>query len=150
MDVAMDVLRSMPGSFLGNFTSLPQALKPIAALAEHPGLAAACLLSTEGSSGAVRSLPTLTLCVDASTSPHTLPGTNVQPTGSTSDASSTQDVCTAAFWRCSVDPTQETEGRISEFGVQQRPGAVACQLPVRESTLQGLSLIHISEPTRPY
>ena len=50
VDVAMDVLRSMPGSFLGNFTSLPQALKPIAALAEHPGLAAACLLSTEGSS----------------------------------------------------------------------------------------------------
>ena len=140
MDVAIDVLRSMPGSFLSTFSSLPQALKPVAALAEHPGLAAACLLSTEGSRGADRDLPTLTLCVDTSANPQSVSSPTTDTTGASSDVSSTRDVCKSAMWLQSVAVPQENEDSSCGVCVQQKVGTVGCCLATRERTLNDMQL----------
>ena len=62
-DLAMEIIRSAPGTFYEKLTRLPPALRPLAALAQCPGLAAACMLPSE-CAGTSSSLPNVDLCFD--------------------------------------------------------------------------------------
>ena len=143
MDLAIDVLRSMPGSFLSTFSSLPQALKPVAALAEHPGLAAACLLSTEGSGGADRDLPTLTLCVDTRIM-HDADGgaTRLLSSSSNIEQASAHSMSKTDIWHmCDDEAANDLSARdVSQFSAEHRASTVSCSLHVMQRTLLGLQL----------
>lgn len=137
VNVAIQVLRSMSHSFRSNFMHLPHSLKPMAALAEHPGLASACVLPMEGS-GTEReaNLPCLTLCVDT-----VLPiSTDQAGTDSSSDQHcSSQDFTKTPMWQKVVERTQQDD-HLSCLVLEASAGTVACQLVARAITLQDLTI----------
>lgn len=133
VDLAMEVLRSMPGSFLSNFSHLPPALQPIAALADYPALAAAFMPPVEGLHTDA-ALPTVMLCVDINPDAvATAPG----PSDTTMHGTETsQDMANQEIW---LDSNQEVDGQ-SLFFLNKRAGTVACHLLARSTKLHVLKI----------
>lgn len=131
----MEVLRSMPGPFLSYFMHLPDSVKPVAALAEHPTLAAACMTPFEGSH-TDSALPSVILCIDTGAGTEAIPPCHSDTT--MHGAETSQDMANAAIW---VQSSPESEGVVGDlFALAQRAGAVACRLLARSTTLQDLTI----------
>lgn len=138
VDTAVQVLRGAPGTFLRNFVHLPHALKPVAALAEYPALAATCMLPVDGLD-TDPNLPFVALCVDTSRGDVAKPQSMNAPNGCSDYPGRTQDIGMAAIWLHEVKRTPDCWDS-NLFSLEHRADSVVCRLGVRTRTMQDVTI----------
>jgi hypothetical protein len=151
VNAAVEVLRAAPGTFLRNFTHLPQFLKPIAALAEYPALGAVCTVPVDTSfTRDTSSTPSVAFVLDTSSDDRDFD--QIHTCDTESDVSTTDRISTdqndamqheeasADFlWLCEVERTAEAPDS-GMFALETRPGTVLSHLSVKDTVLQNTCL----------
>lgn len=133
-DLAVEVVRSAPGSLDHKLQNLPEDFGALAAHANIPGIAAACC-PTEGSAlNSSADLPSFDLCVaippDELRAPHS------------DDVS--HSVTTTLAKECILEREAEiTETNLQNglFSLKQVQGAVACYMQASKSTVQHVTIV---------
>lgn len=152
-DLTMEVLRSAPGSFKHKLTHLPDSLKPLATLAECPGLASACMLPSECPDTA-SSLPEVEFCFDMNRTDQNgaveaavdtvMHDNNIHEGGNSRQSSHSisslrESAAGESIW-VHTDEVSENNVDTGLFSMHQRPGTVVCKLVARSRTIKDVRI----------
>lgn len=140
-DLAIVVLLSSPATLESKVVQLSSSLRPLAVIAEIPGLAADCSLVRQ-CSGASLELPVLSVCVDTTQAQDVLGITtngDVLATNSSEHATCEEGLSIGSIWphAAAISP-----GNLNHlFYMQQRAGTLSCRLFAKsEKPLQHVSI----------
>lgn len=136
-DLAVEVVRSAPGSLYSKLQHLPASLRPLAAHAQIPGLAAACSEVCGALSNSAM-LPSFDICVSNSLITEAVP--HSEPHVELAADPDTVVLVTQSLWLQTEVMFEDEDLQYRRYSVQQRERCATCCMRALSAVIQNVKI----------